>query len=241
VVLLYGRYACFAALLNEKRVIEGVWMSEATMKVAEESGVLNSRFFAGKKPVIVDKAYLDKKFPQPVVHQGIVVKAQPLDNLPLCELHQKEKSSQVVVFLDQITDPQNVGSILRLCRAFSADGVVMTAAHAPPETGAMAKVASGALDFVPRYIVPNLASAIRQLKTYGFWFVGLTEHATQSIRDVDLTGKIALVLGSEGSGIRQLTSQLCDFRVFLPTSKSFSTLNVTTATAISLYETFLAR
>jgi 23S rRNA (guanosine2251-2'-O)-methyltransferase len=216
-------------------------MSAATAKIAEESGVLSSRFFAGKAPVIVDKTDLDKKFPQPVVHQGIVVKAQPLGNLPLNELQQKESSSQVVVVLDQITDPQNVGSILRLCRAFGAAGVIMTAAHAPPETGAMAKVASGALDFVPRYIVPNLASAMRQLKTYGFWFVGLTEHATQSIRAVDLSGKIALVLGSEGNGLRQLTSQLCDFRVFLPTSKAFSTLNVTTATAISLYETFLAQ
>ncbi|MDR0632915.1 MAG: RNA methyltransferase [Holosporales bacterium] len=227
--------------MNKKRVIEGVWMSAATMQAASTCGVFDSPFFEAKKPVVVDKIALDRMFAQPVVHQGIVVKAQPLSSPPLSDLRQNGQASQVVVVLDQVTDPQNVGSILRLCRAFNADGMIMTAAHAPPETGAMAKVASGALEFVPRYIVPNLAHAVRQLKTYGFWVVGLAERGGESIRDVNLTGKIALVLGSEGSGMRKLTLDLCDFKAFLPTCPSFSTLNVTTAAAISLYEAFLAQ
>jgi 23S rRNA (guanosine2251-2'-O)-methyltransferase len=187
---------------------------------------------APEKYYVSDKKKLDSLVNE--VHQGIVIQAQPLPTEPIDIV--KNLKANVVVALDQVTDPQNVGSILRLCRVFGAGALIMARAHAPSETGAIAKVASGALELVPRCAVSNLADGIRQLKEFGYWCVGLAENAPKSIRDTDFSGKIALIMGSEGAGMRQLTKKLCDFTAYIPTSAEFSTLNVTTATAIALYE-----
>lgn len=241
-VLLYGKHACYEALLNKKRVINKIFCSSNAFKDMQQDELFaKSVHLKNNKPQIVDKNVLDQMFDQPVVHQGIVLKAQPLNNYDIEYVCGSNKKSQIVIILDQVTDPQNVGSILRLCRAFNADGLVMTSAHAPQESGAMAKVASGALEFVPRIIVSNLANSIKRLKDSGFWCVGLTERSEKSLREIDLSGKIAIIMGSEGLGMRKLTESLCDFKAFLPTSKNFSTLNVTMATAISLYEAFIAQ
>ncbi|MDR3285645.1 MAG: 23S rRNA (guanosine(2251)-2'-O)-methyltransferase RlmB [Holosporales bacterium] len=239
-VLLYGRHACFEALLNKCRVINKIFVTNNILKELSKIESLNIDLFQ-KIISVVDRVFLDNLFEQSTVHQGIVIDAQPLGNVPLENLIKKKKKSQTIVILDQVVDPQNVGSILRLCRVFEADGIVMTSSHAPKETGSIAKVASGALEIIPRCVVPNLAMAIRKLKEAGFWCIGLTEHGDKSMRDIDLTGKIALVTGNEGTGMRQLTQKLCDFNAFLPTSSQFSTLNATMATAITLYEVFIAQ
>lgn len=239
-VYLYGLHASRAALLNPKRIIEKVWMTE-TIAQKEHDLLQKASFFKKHSPIIVDKRYLDNLLPEGSVHQGIVILARPLATVSLDSLKQNSAHSQIVVILDQVTDPQNIGSILRLCRAFDVSALVLTESKTPTETGAIAKVASGALEVIPRCIVSNLASAIRSLKNAGFWCVGLSEQANQSLKEIDLNGKIAIIMGSEGSGMRSLTEKLCDFKVFLPTSSQFSTLNVTTATAITLYETFTAQ
>lgn len=235
-VCLYGLHACRAALLNPQRVITKIWLTDS---VAKKESFPLQRFTGGRQPPVrvVDKRELDGLVPQGAVHQGVVLEAKPLPNYDLEELRAVADPALVVV-LDQVTDPQNVGSILRLCRVFGVAALVSAAAHAPAETGAMAKVASGALEVVPRSTVANLAQAIRRLKSFGFWCVGLAEGGTQSLRAMQLRGKIALILGSEGHGMRALTESLCDFKAFLPTSPDFSTLNVTAAAAISLYEVF---
>lgn len=240
-ITLYGRHACWAALLNPRRVVKKVLCTSSVAQDLQREGFLSrSRFLAQKRPVIVDKKELETLVPKGSVHQGIVLQVEPLETLSIDQLA-GGKAQQIVVVLDQVTDPQNVGSILRLCRVFGVRAVIMTKKHAAPESGALAKVASGALEVIPRCIVPNLAEAIRTLKSFGFWFVGLAEGAESSLRQLDLTGKVALLMGAEGDGLRRMTKDLCDFRAFIPTSPQFSTLNVTSATAIALYETWLAQ
>lgn len=235
-VYLYGLHACKAALDNKKRVIEKIFA--INQKKLDELHINSSEKFCVQ---IVDKHFLDKLLPGGAVHQGLVLQVKPLQYFDLTILKQPHDVKQTIVVLDQVTDTQNIGSILRLCMAFDVDAIVMTNAHMPQETGAMAKISSGGLEVVPRCAVVNLASSIKTLKNWGFWFVGLSEHATKSLREIDLKGKVALTMGSEGDGMRKLTEDMCDFKAFLPTSKKFSTLNVTTATAIALYEVFTAQ
>jgi 23S rRNA (guanosine2251-2'-O)-methyltransferase len=236
-VLLYGRHACQAALKNEKRVIKNVWCTRSFWeKLTEDNSQGRSTFLEHNQPIFVGKAFLDALCPE--VHQGIVIKAEPLSTSSFGSLEDSQKNvHRTLLVLDQVNDPQNIGSLLRLCWAFDAS-VLLTKAHAPAETGAMAKVASGALDAVPRFLVPNLAEAVRKLKKWGFWIVGLSEKADQPLASIDIQGKVALILGNEGFGLRALTRKLCDFEAFLPTSAAFSTLNVTMSAAIALAEIF---
>ncbi|MDR1907430.1 MAG: 23S rRNA (guanosine(2251)-2'-O)-methyltransferase RlmB [Holosporales bacterium] len=233
-VYLYGNHACLAALANPDRVIEEVWCTESMAQKIDSLGLAARK--GTRRRHVVDKRALDALVDGP--HQGVVVKAQPLQTDPIDILH--DTDARIVVVLDQVTDPQNVGSILRLCRVFGVGALVTTHAHSPKETGTMAKIASGALEVIPRCVVSNLAEGIRSLKSFGFWCLGLAEGAPQSICEVDLSGKIALIMGSEGAGMRKLTKDLCDFNAYIPSSPEFSTLNVTMATAVSLYEVFCA-
>lgn len=237
---LYGLHAGCAALVNPNRVIEEVWCTDKVAQRLKSEGITCQSPFLRKRSLhIVDRKVLDAKVPEEAGHQGLILKVQPLptDPLEIVQVPADEKADLVVV-LDSVTDPQNVGGILRLCRAFGARALIMTTARAPQETGSMAKVASGALEVVPRCLVPNLSAALRTLKDWGFWCVGFAEGAPYSLRALNLSGRIALVLGSEGNGLRRMTRDLCDFLAVIPTAPEFSTLNVTSATAIALYEAF---
>lgn len=236
-VVLYGMHACRAALLNPRRVVTRAWCTAAVEQELRKDPLwAKSRH----RLQIVDKKQLEGLVPSGSVHQGIVLQVEPLETVSLESLGGGPKNQRVVV-LDQVTDPQNVGSILRLCRVFGVRALVMTKRHAPPESGALAKVASGALEVVQRCVVTNLAGALKSLKDMGFWTVGLAEGSVKTLRALDLTGKIALLMGAEGDGLRKQTRDLCDFTAVIPTSPRFSTLNVTTATAIALYETWMAQ
>lgn len=234
---IYGLHASKAALSNPRRKIEKAFLIESMAQKGPDllQQICDRRLTCQ----LVDKNTLDNLVPSGAVHQGIVLKVHPLENYPLDKIKSDPSPRQIVVALDQVTDPQNVGSILRLGHVFGVKALVMPAAHTPPETGSMAKVASGALEVIPRCVVPNLAQALRALQESGFWSVGLTEGVKKNLREIDLNRKIILVLGSEGDGMRRLTKKLCDYMVTIPTSSEFSTLNVTTAAAISLYETFI--
>ena len=232
-IWLYGLHAVVAALRNpERKKLQFLATSSALENL---SAHINDPEPA---PEIKDSQQIARLLPAGAVHQGLALRVRDLPEPSLEEAcaQRDDRAPRLVVVLDQLTDPQNVGAILRSCVAFSATAVILTGRHAPPASGVLAKAASGALDLVPVIRVINLARAMEQLAELGYWRVGLDSDASQAIADVDLSGNIALVLGAEGSGLRQLTARKCDFLARIPASGQLASLNVSNAAAIILYE-----
>ncbi|MBY0502125.1 MAG: 23S rRNA (guanosine(2251)-2'-O)-methyltransferase RlmB [Alphaproteobacteria bacterium] len=226
---LWGTHACCSALQNPKRHCFRLVMTQSALKELSLS-----RENLPCKAEVVDSAVLSRLLPLGAVHQGIALEVAPLSELPLEGL--RDKKEGVLIVLDQVTDPHNVGAILRTARALEAMGLIITERNAPPLSGVLAKAASGALDLLPIWKVTNLARTMDELKEYGFWTVGLAESAPQLLSKEDMPAKIALLMGAEGEGLRRLTQEKCDFLVKLPTAPEFSTLNVSVALALALYE-----
>jgi 23S rRNA (guanosine2251-2'-O)-methyltransferase len=183
-----------------------------------------------------DRPSLDALLPRGAVHQGIAALVAPLPEPDLQTVIAPEPAPALVVVLDQVTDPHNVGAILRSSVAFGAQAVIVTERNAPEETGVLAKAASGALEHMPLLRVTNLVRSLEELKRLGFWIVGLAGEADQTMAQAKLTGRIALVLGAEGDGMRRLTREHCDLLVRLPMNARMPSLNVSNAAAVALYE-----
>jgi len=228
-VWLYGYHAVTAALQNPNRSIHRLLLGKETARELPPDLIP-----AGLSAEPADRAEFSRLLPPGAVHQGIAAFVSPLPDLYEPDIPEKESS--VVVILDQVTDPHNVGAILRSAAAFDADAVIVTQRNAPETTGALAKSASGALELIPLIYVSNLARTMDSLKRRGYWCVGMDGAAKQTLRDADLPRKVALVMGSEGYGLRRLTAQNCDFMVKLPISPRIESLNVSNAAAIALYD-----
>jgi 23S rRNA (guanosine2251-2'-O)-methyltransferase len=232
---LYGLHPCIAALANPDRVVEKIYLTDKKLL----DRLPPTPHGAPRKNVeITTKEKLAALLPKDAVHQGIALNVQPLEPLDLSDVLHSDDANQIIVILDQVSDPHNIGAILRTAAVFGAKALILTDRHAPKETPTLAKSASGALEHVPLCFVKNLANALKDIKAAGFWCVAFAEEATQTLNQIDLKGKIALVLGAEGDGLRRLTSENCDFYVKLNSSHTFSTLNVSNAAAIACYETF---
>lgn len=230
---LFGLHAVVAALRNpERKKLQFLATSSALESLSAQIKTPEPA------PEIKDSQQIARLLPAGAVHQGLALRVLPLPEAGLEEvcISGDERKPRLVVVLDQLTDPQNVGAILRSCAAFGVNAVILTGHHAPPATGVLAKAASGALDMVPVVRVSNLARAMEQLAELGYWRVGLDSEASQAIADIDLSGNLALVLGAEGSGLRQLTARKCDFLGRIPASGQLASLNVSNAAAIILYE-----
>jgi 23S rRNA (guanosine2251-2'-O)-methyltransferase len=187
----------------------------------------------------LDRAGFERLLPQGAVHQGWALEVEPLENADLEDLLRAVEVRQgraTVLVLDQVTDPHNVGAILRSAAAFGASGVIVAEHGAPPSTGVLAKAASGALDFLPMVRAVNLARALERLKEAGFWCCGLDESAPAALASLDLGQRVVLVLGSEGGGLRRLLRERCDYLARLPTRPELPSLNVSNAAAVALYE-----
>ena len=228
---IYGKHAVTAAILNKKRQIKRFVVLES-LKNYFEDRLGNQKIL----PEIVDTDFFVAKFGKNATHQGCAVLAEPLKEIFLEDLLSDPSDDRPIVFLDQITDPQNIGSILRASAVFGARAVVITENGSPEMSPTISKTASGAAELIPLIRVTNLVQSLNLLKEKGFWTIGLDERGKQELSQVDLSGKIAVVIGSEGDGLRRLTRESCDFLVQLPFFENFSTLNAAQAATVSLYE-----
>lgn len=233
-IWIYGKHAARAALLNKRRIILKFILLESNTKFLQEI----SFFLSQRKiePEFVNKNYFDMLFGKEAVHQGCAVLTKRLREPSLKELIKDESDNSPFVFLDQVVDPQNIGGILRASAVFGARAVVITESHSPKTTPTIAKAASGGLEIVPLVRVNNLAQSIDFLKRHGFWLVGLDEHSEKSLYEVELPEKLMFIIGNEGSGLRRLSKDVCDFIVRFPGTNTFTTLNATQAATIALYE-----
>ena len=185
----------------------------------------------------VDRKFLDSLVGENAVHQGVVARCEPLPPVDLKDFIDRvqDREKCLIVMLDQVMDPHNVGAIMRSAVAFHAAAVVMPEAGAPNETGVLAKSASGATELIPLIRVSNLARAMEALKRAEFWCVGLDGYAKDVITDHKLPNKCVLILGAE-DGMRRLTMENCDMVVKLPMNPEIESLNVSNAAAVAMYE-----
>ncbi|WP_324751087.1 23S rRNA (guanosine(2251)-2'-O)-methyltransferase RlmB [Sphingomonas sp. LY54] len=229
----WGRHAVTAALENPERSVTRIW---ATREVASQFDLDPSI-----PTTLADVADLGRLVPGDAPHQGIVIEVEKLPDIWLGDLLDQAEDGRPLLVLDQVTDPHNVGAILRSAAAFDALGIVTQDRHAPAESGALAKAASGALETVPWVRVVNLARALDEIAEAGFWRVGLTGEADMTLAEAMGPAKVALVLGAEGEGMRQNTEAHCDALARLPISDRIESLNVSNAAAIALYAAVTAR
>ncbi len=222
--VLYGWHTVTAALANPARKVRKLFATENAARRLAEEGIAAT-------PEIVRPTAIAERLPPDAVHQGLYLEA---DALPSPELAEIEPGGTVLI-LDQITDPHNVGAILRTAAGFAVAAVVTTARHSPEATGVLAKSASGALELVPIVTVQNLARAMTELKERGYQLVGLDSNGDADLGDVALRAPLALVLGAEGRGLRQLTRDTCDRVARLDLPGKIKSLNVSNAAALALY------
>jgi 23S rRNA (guanosine2251-2'-O)-methyltransferase len=223
----WGRHAVSAALDNPSRKVLRAWATRDAASFMQ---------FPGDVPLTLAEAPdLARLVPGDAPHQGVVIEVEPIDDAWLDGLLQTDAERAILLVLDQVTDPHNVGAILRSAAAFGAAGIVTQDRHSPPESGALAKAASGALERVPWVRTVNLARALDEIAEAGFWRIGLAGEADTLLKDALGPAKVALVLGAEGAGLRPNTREHCDAIARLPISDAIESLNVSNAAAVALY------
>jgi len=233
---LYGLHAVQAALANPRRKLGRLLLTRRAAEIVGEERPDHVRV------EIMEADAIGKLLPPGAVHQGAALEASPLPATDLETLleaphdRHQEGRRRIVLVLDQLSDPHNVGAILRSAAAFAVTAVVVQDRHAPPQSGALAKAASGALDLVPYVEVVNITRALEKLAEHGFWRIALAGDGEQSLQAAIPAGDVALVLGSEGDGIRRLVREHCDTAALIPIGGAMESLNVSNAAAIALYE-----
>ncbi|EWY38096.1 ribosomal large subunit pseudouridine synthase [Skermanella stibiiresistens SB22] len=237
--MLFGLHPVAAAWTNPDRRCTRLLATEGALaSLADAIERAKAAGLERPKPTVVERTELDRLLPPGAVHQGLVLDASPLPEVDLDDIVRQGslKDEDIIVVLDQVTDPHNVGAILRSAAAFGASAVVLPDRNAPEMTGTLAKSASGAAEVVPLVRIVNLARSLTELREAGYWCVGLDESGGKTLAQLGLKGKVALVMGAEGSGLRRLTMERCDEIARLPTGGPIGSLNVSNAAAVSLYE-----
>lgn len=234
--ILYGRHPVTAAIANPRRQINKIL---CTTDTAEDIRNLCAKHNRNTGIVtVVDKKEIERILPKEAVHQGLAAYVKELEDYTLediCIMAENQPNCHILI-LDQVTDPQNIGAIIRSCVAFNTLALIMQDKNAPAGTGAMAKASAGMIEHLPICRVTNLSRAIEQLKDAGFWTIGMDGYAQTTIDKLKKGGKNAVIMGSEGKGMRRLVEEACDITVRLPISEKVESLNVSTAAAIALYE-----
>jgi 23S rRNA (guanosine2251-2'-O)-methyltransferase len=229
-VLIYGVHAVSAVIANPAREIRQLFLTDNAEHRMHDA--ISARNVKHER---VHPRDLDRKLGVDAVHQGALVETMPLSEPSVDELVSSANEGGPLVILDQVTDPHNVGAILRSAAVFGASGLIMTRRNSPPLAGALAKASSGALEAVPVALVTNLARTLGELGDHGVLRVGLDGEGDEAIGGLGLQRPLALVLGSEGKGLRRLTRELCDKLVRIGATGTISSLNVSTAAAVALY------
>jgi 23S rRNA (guanosine2251-2'-O)-methyltransferase len=228
----WGRHAVAAALDNPRRKVLRAWTTREAADVLQ---------FPKDVPVtLADVADLGRLVPSDAPHQGVVIEVEPLEDVWIDDLLVAASERAVLLVLDQVTDPHNVGAILRSAAAFGAVGLVTQDRHSPTESGVVAKAASGALERVPWARVVNLARTLEDIAQAGFWRIGLAGDAGTDLKEALGPPRVALVLGAEGPGLRHNTKEHCDALARLPISDAVESLNVSKAAAVALYAASIA-
>ena len=245
-IWLHGTHAVMAALANPARKLRRLLLSEEAERrggpALEQALKQALERHPGLEVTRAAREEIERRLGAGAVHQGLALEVAPLSTGGLEPLLESLPAGRaVVVVLDQVTDPHNVGAILRSAAVFGAAAVVATERNSAPESGILAKSASGALEVVPYLQLPNLARALDALKANGFWVLGLASEEAATLQGANLPGadlpdRLALCLGAEGTGLRRLTRERCDFLLSLPAKGAFRDLNVSNAAAVALYE-----
>ncbi len=232
-VLIYGRHPVVSALLNNRRRCKNLYTTaaiyqELKQKIPNLSVAINLR----------EKHELEMMLPIGSNHQNIILEAMPLKTLCIEDIlaQTADKKSSCLVILDQVTDPHNVGAIMRSAAAFSADAIILPDNNSPKENNTIIKCAAGAIETLPMINVTNLSNCIKLLKDAGYWIIGLDGYASLELKPSIFSDKIAIILGSEDTGMRKLTKENCDYLVKIAISAELESLNVSNAAAICLYE-----
>lgn len=227
---IYGKHATFAALNNPLRVVLNIFCLKKYYEEVKTSSCKNIN--------IVESKYLATLVGSDAIHQGIVVEVLPLKTKSFKDITQNGK---VILILDQVTDPHNVGAIVRSAAAFDVGAVIVSKDNSADESAIMAKSACGALEIIPIIKEVNISRVIDNLKSEGYWCVGLDGASKQPFHKLNNFDKTAIILGSEGAGIRNLVKKKCDVLARLPISSKIESLNVSNAATIALYELSLNR
>lgn len=229
-LIIYGRHAVLAALANPRRQIDKLLCTKEAAAEIRQTGKIS--------PQIVERREIDKLLPPDAVHQGFALFCGRLPSCTLDDILDMAASKEKchVLILDQVTDPQNIGAIIRSAVAFNTLALILQDKNSPLESGAIDKAAAGMIEHLPVARVTNLSRAIEKLKDAGFWTVGMDGYAQTAIDQLNKSGKTAVIMGSEGKGMRRLVEESCDIAVRLPISPLTESLNVATAAAIALYE-----
>jgi 23S rRNA (guanosine2251-2'-O)-methyltransferase len=233
--LIYGFHAVRAALANPARRKHRLMLTEEARAGLGAQG-LTAGDFGGVEALDATRRDIDALLPPGAVHQGICLDCSPLPAADLAQACTPDSGRSPVIVLDQVSDPHNVGAILRSAAAFGARAVILQERHSPTATGALAKAASGALETVPLVRVTNLVRAMERLKEMGYWLTGLDAAAETRLGAGAWRHPVALVLGAEGSGLRRLTRDNCDSLASIKLADAMHSLNVSNAAAVALYQ-----
>lgn len=228
---IHGKHATLAALSNQSREIHQIYVSNQNFDLIPDKYKIITNIYTTEN--------FNKILPGVNAHQGIAVLVSPLPQKNISDFN-LEKINKIVI-LDQITDPQNYGAILRSAACFGIDLVINSKDNSAKESGVIAKTSASAIEKLNIAYVTNISKTIKILKDNNFWIIGLDGDAKSDINTKIMSGKICLVMGSEGKGIRRLTKENCDLIVKIPMNKNMESLNVSTASAIAFYNAFLAK
>lgn len=236
---LFGKHAVSEAWTNRNRHIKALYITEKTL--TEFEPILKDadrQNIERPTPQIIAKEALENVTPQGTVHQGIAIQCSPLEETDIHDIIRIEdtKEKSILIMLDQVTDPHNVGAIIRSAAAFGSAGMIMQRKHAPELTGVLAKTACGGVEHLPVAFETNLTRSLETLQEAGYFAIGLDERGEKTISELPSYEKAIIVLGAEGSGLRRLVGEQCDILARLPTNPPIASLNVSNAAAVALYD-----